>query len=170
MCGWVARHGSAFRILRDHYGRWYRLHDRLQLLGSRSGVCLAPAQRPICLAQAKEGPHRRHQYCRIYRVGQISVGASLQTVRDIIRVRVRCGNVQDGYGLKSRIGLDPPTYLIAVHFRHSNVEDDEVQLVGHESQSRGAIGRFPNFETFLPQYSCDGVPIGLGIVHHQNGA
>jgi len=75
---------------------------------------------------------------------------------------------RNGSGL--RIGLEPPTDLVAIHVGHRHVEQDEVRLVGCTGmfERLGAAGRHPGAILILQDGECGG-NVGRRVVDNQNG-
>jgi len=80
---------------------------------------------------AKDGFHAGQQFVNTERLGQVVVGAGLQTDNSV-HFRRLCG--QHEYWHVGKVGTQLPANIQAINSRQHKVQDDELKLPGHGSQ------------------------------------
>ncbi len=105
-----------------------------------SRVLLSSASSVACCC-AQHRTHARHQRRMVDRLRQVVVPASLESVDDILAIRLG-GDEDDRDEGQRGVGLEAPRHLDPVEPRHHDVEQDEVGEVHRRRDQRGlAIAR-----------------------------
>jgi hypothetical protein len=116
------------------------------------------------IAQQQVGVHTRAHDGGVERLVDVIDRAELEPLSLILGFGP--GGQKDhrnGRGL--RIGLEPPTDLVAIHVGHRHVEQDQVRLVGRAGmfERLGATGRHPGAILILQDGECGG-DVGRRVV------
>src|SRR5271157_4501789 len=75
----------------------------------------------------------------------------------------------DGYGTSRLIGLKTSTYLVTVHARHPDIQQNQRRRLNlRAAEGQFPIGRQPHPVTLFPQYFLQQSKVGRFIVDHEN--
>ena len=120
------------------------------------------------LAQA--GPDAGAQQGGVERLGQIVGRPHLDAAHDAVRF-VQGGDHDDGQPLRPGVVLDARKHLIAVHVRHHDIQQDDVEgLLGQCAQRFSSARRRDGPVALFLQAAGQNVPVLLVIVHDEHQA
>ncbi len=170
LCRGISGHSRALGIVGENHRGRNRRHERLELLGPRTGIRFLIPQRSVGSPHADQGPDRRHQDFGIDRMRQIPVGSALEAVSDVLALGIRRRDMQNRESASGGIGFDPCRRFVAVHLRHADVQNDEVQIGRDSGQALDTVGGLLDLEVGLLENPHDRVAVRFRVVHDEDGA
>ena len=113
-----------------------KVSERRLLLFEIGDEFLFPVAQPLPF---ERGAYARPQQDRVEGLGQIILGAGFDAADDAVKF-VEGGNHDDGNVAGMLRRLEPAQHLEAAHFRHDEIEQDEIELFpDDEFQCRSAV-------------------------------
>lgn len=140
-----------------------------RLLEFPSPLAHALLKRQILIVQFEMNPHPLKNDRRVAWLVQIVDCAQQQTDLFVARITLR-GEKDDGYALRTKIRLQAPTGLVAVHHGHHDIQQDQARLWRFQRRSEGFLPVGGKGDSVLRTQNIGQITNVLRhVVNHQNG-